>query len=152
MKERRTLKEVYSQHKDAILNAVFVIAVIASFICGYLLWWNFMAKPLNDSQFELCEQVARDVYAQKGTVIVEVPEDFYVTITETTIRVELLNCSYRGKVIAKLQNGELVMTRDMQTEEAVFFSILVGIVFGLVTILIAIYIKENYQITKSRKK
>ena len=142
MKERRTLKEVYSQHKDAIQGAVLVIALIASFIGGYLLWWNFMAKPLNDSQFELCEQVVRDVHAQKGTVIVEVPEDFYVTITETTIRVGLLNCSYRGEVVAKLQNGELVMTRDMQTGEAVVLSILTGILFVLVTMLIAVYIEE----------
>lgn len=142
MKERRTLKEVYSQEKDAIQGAVVVIALIASFIGGYLLWWNFMAKPLNDSQFELCEQVVRDVHAQKGTVIVEVPEDFYVTITETTIRVGLLNCSYRGEVVAKLQNGELVMTRDMQTGEAVVLSILTGILFVSVTMLIAIHIKE----------
>ena len=142
MKERRTLKEVYSQHKDAIQGAVLVIALIASFIGGYLLWWNFMAKPLNDSQFELCEQVVRDVHAQKGTVILEVPEDFYVTITETTIRVGLLNCSYRGEVVAKLQNGELVMTRDMQTGEAVVLSILTGILFVSVTMLIAIHIKE----------
>lgn len=136
MKERKKLKEIYSQHEDAIQIAIFVIFAIALFIGGYLVSWNFMKKPLNDRQFELCEQVARDVYAQKGNVIVEAPEDFSVSMTTTTITVQSADNLYRGKIIAKLQNGELVMTRDMETGEAVFLSILMGILFVLVTILI----------------
>lgn len=137
MKERKTLKEIYSQHKDAIQIAILIILAIAFFNGGYLVSWNFMEKPLNDRQFELCEQVARDVYASKGNVIVEAPEDFSVSMTTTTITVQSANNLYRGKVIAKLQNGELVMTRDMGTGEAVFLSILMGIIFVLVAILIA---------------
>ncbi len=140
MKERKTLKEIYSQHKDAIQIAIFIILAIALFIGGYLVSWNFgidiYSKPLNDSQFELCEQIARDVYAQKGNVIVEVPEDFSVSMTTTTITVQSDNILYRGKVIAKLQNGELVTTRDMATGEAVFWSIIMGILFVVVTNLI----------------
>lgn len=137
MKERKTLKEIYSQHEYAIQTAILIIFTIALFIGGYLVSWNFMEKPLNDSQFELCEQVARDVYAQKGNVIVEAPEDFSVSMTTTTITVQSANNLYsRGKVIAKLQNGELVMMRDIETGEAVCNSILMGILFVLVTFLI----------------
>lgn len=136
MKERKTLKEIYSQHKDAILNAIFIIFAIVLFIGGYLVSWNFMQKPLDDSQFELYEQVARDAYTQKENVIVEAPEDFSVSMTTTTITVQSANMLHRGKVIAKLQNGELVMTRDMETGTAVFVSILIGILFILITIYI----------------
>lgn len=133
MKERKKLKEIYSQHKDVIRFAIFAIAF---FIGGYLFSWNFMKKTLDDRKFELCEQVARDVYAQRENVIVEVPEDFYVSMTTTTITVKWDDNLYRGKVIARLQNGELVIMRDMETGEAIFLSILMGILFVLMTILI----------------
>ncbi len=139
MKKRKTLKEVYSQHEAAIQIAILVILEIALFIGGYLVSWNFMVKPLNDSQFELYEQVAREVYAQKEMVIVEAPEDFSVSMTATTITVQPTN-SRSGKVIAKLQNGELVMTRDKETGEAVFISICMGLLFAFGTILVAVII------------
>ena len=158
MKERKTLKEFHSQHKNAInIIAILVILVlvIALFICGYLVSWNFMEKPLNNSQFELCEQVARDVYAQKENVIVESPEEVSVSMTSTTITVQLTNSLYRGKVNARLQNGELVMTRDMETGEAVFVSILMGLLFVLIIILIALVALVIYEgiegIKESRK-
>lgn len=150
MEERKTLKEVYSQHEDAIQAAILVILEIAFFIGGYLVSWNFIEKPLNDSQFELCEQVARDVYAQKGNVIVEAPEDFSVSMTTTTITVRSANNQYRGYVIAKLQNGELVMTRNMETGKAVFFSILMGMLFVALTIIIFIAAEGIYK--KIKKK
>lgn len=78
------------------------------------------------------------MYAQKGNVIVEVPENFFVSQTTNTITVKSTNILYRGKVIANVQNGELVMTRDRETEEAVILSILTGIVFELVSIIIGI--------------
>lgn len=59
MKERKTLKEAYSQHKEVIEIVIATIFAIASFIGGYLVSWNFfIQKPLEDKQFELCEQVA----------------------------------------------------------------------------------------------
>ncbi|MCI9177733.1 MAG: hypothetical protein HFJ28_04055 [Clostridia bacterium] len=152
MKERKTLKEIYSQHKDAVQIAILIIFAIASFIGGYLVSWNFMEKPLNDSQFKLCEQVARDIYAQKRSVIVEVPKNFSVSMTATTITVQSANKLYRGKVIAKLQNSELVMTRDMETREAVFWSILMGILFILVAILMFEGVCKIYQKVKKNSE
>lgn len=140
MKERKTLKEIKSQHEDAIQTAIalVILAILTSvlFIGGYLVSWNFINEPLNDNQFKLCEQVARDVYAQKENVIVEIPENFHVNITKTTIIVKLDNNLYRGKVIAKLQNGKLVTMQDRETSKARFSSICIGILFVLVPFLI----------------
>lgn len=60
MKERKAaLEEIYSQHKDTIQIAILIIIVIAVFISGYIISWNFLRKPLSDSQFESCEEVAQ---------------------------------------------------------------------------------------------
>lgn len=145
MKERKKLKEIYSQHRNAIENVI----LIALFISGYLIAWNFV-KPMNDSQFELCEQVARDVYAQNENVLSEefepeVPEDFPVNITESEIKVGSTKDLHMGMVIARLQNGELVMTRDKQTEIAVILSILNGLLFIAVENLIDSIAYEIHQ-------
>lgn len=155
MKERKNfidkVKQVYEKHTNAIQATVLVVIAIALFIAGYLVSWNFLRKPLNDNQFELCEQVARDVYAQKGTVIVEAPEDFSVEMTTTTITVKYANRLCRGKVIAKLQNGELVMTRNMEIGDAVFVSILMGILFVLVPALVIAIIGSIYEKLNKKK-
>ncbi len=142
-------KEVYKKHTDAILKIVVISLAIVMAIAGYLISWNVMIKPLNDNQFELCEQVARDVYAQTGNLIVEVPQDFSVDITETTIEIKYNNTLYRGKVIAKLQNAELVMTRDMEVVPFVSLSVLVALLFALVTVLIVAIINAIYQKIKT---
>lgn len=136
MKKRKTLKELYNEHEDGIQIFVIVTIAIALFVGGFLVGWNFMEKPMSDSQFEMCEQIARDVYEQKGQVIVEAPEDFSVSMTTTTITVKSAEASVRGKVDASLHNGELVMERSLETGEAVFISILMGILFFLLGALI----------------
>lgn len=145
MKKRRTfidtVKQVYEKHENALL----IISCILLFIAGYLVSWNFLKKPLNESQFKQCEQVAYSVYEQKGNVIVEAPEDFYVNMTTTEITVKLSSGLHRGKVIARLQNGELVMTRNMEIGETVVCSILVGIIFVLGSILIVGSILDIYK-------
>lgn len=160
MKERKTfidkVKEVYEQYTDATQIAMLVAIAIALFIAGYLVAWNFFEKPLNDNQFEACEQVARDIYAQKA-VISEVAEDFSVSMTTTAITVRPTRSPYRGKVIARVQNDELVIIRDMETGGAIFFSILIGIFFVLVPILllevgVSIYQKLDNYIYKRRDK
>lgn len=162
MKERKKLKKIYSQDKNtiqiakiAIISAIFIITF---FISGYLVSWNFANKLLNDRQFELCEQVARNVYAQKGNVIVEgniivkASEDFSVSMTTTTITVQLDDILYRGKVISKLQNGELVMTRDIEDEKAVLSSIFIGILFVLVATCIILIVLSASEYIKKLKK
>ena len=95
-------------------------------------------------QILACEQVARDVYAQaqKGTSIFEVPEDYSVSIDSTTINVRLANDKYRGKVIAKVQKGELEMTQDREIGSAILDSIVVGLIFILYPLMIMVLILE----------
>ena len=152
MKTRRKvfdkIRETYTQHEDAVQITGFVILLIAMFIAGYLVSWNCLEKPISADQFEFCEQVARDVYAQEGKVIVEAPEEVTATTTTTTITVQLSDKTYRGRVVAKLQNGELTMTRDLETGEAIFLSVLLGIVFALSTILLLALIFWIYEKVK----
>lgn len=142
------VRQMYAQHKDVIQNAGFAILLIAIFISGFLLSWNFMMKPLNDGEFELCEQVARDVYYQKWQALDEAPENVSVTTTSTTITVRLSDTAfrgYRGNVVAKLQNGELVITRNYETVYAIIVSIMTGILFIALLYYIGtkIYVKNK---------
>ena len=109
MKERKRFREIYVGN--------IVIFVIVFFILGFFMGW-LCKKPLDEKQFELCEQIAQDVYNQKGNIIVEAPEEYEIKLDTTSITVRLDNFRYRGKVIAKLQNGELVFIREMETVEA----------------------------------
>ena len=152
MKKRKTLKQLYKQHEDAIQIAVLVIIAIAIFSAGFLVCWNFMKKPLSENQFEMCEQIARDVYEQKGQVIVEAPEDFSVSISTTTITVKSANTFFRGKVLASLQNGELVMTRHLEQGDAIFLSILMGILFICVSFLILCLGDTIYKKVQKRRQ
>lgn len=144
MKERRTfickVKQVNEQHMNTIEAIILVVIVL--FIASFLVSWKLFHKPLRTNQFEACEQVARDVYAQaqKGTSIFEVPEDYSVSIDSTTINVRLAN--YRGKVIAKVQKGELEMTQDREIGSAILDSIVMGLIFILYPLMIMVLILE----------
>lgn len=144
MKERRTfickVKQVNEQHMNTIEAIILVVIVL--FIASFLVSWKLFHKPLSTNQFEACEQVARDVYAQaqKGTSIFEVPEDYSVSIDSTTINVRLAN--YRGKVIAKVQKGELEMTQDREIGSAILDSIVMVLIFILYPLMIMVLILE----------
>ena len=152
MKERRTfigkVKQVDEQHANTIETTILVVLVIGLFIAGFLVSWKLFYKPLSTNQFEACEQVARDVYAQNGIIIGEVPEDFAVSITTKTIKVRLADQTYQGEVIAKLQKGELVMVRDMEVEKPMSTGILIGLLFNLVPFSIVIHSSFNEKVNK----
>lgn len=153
MKHRKTLKQLYNEHKNRIL--IFFVRVsiaIALITASFFVSWNFMLKPMSDSQFEMCEQIARDVYEQKRDVIVEVPEDFSVKITTTTITVKSADLFVRGKVEASLCNGELVITRNLETVEAIIGSVLFGIMFSCLAVLILIVGVLIYEKAQKRKQ
>lgn len=149
MKQRKSfiekLKQVYAQHTDAIQIAFLVIIGIALFASGYLFSSNLLEKPTSNSEFEFYEQVARDVYEQGDKAIYEVPDGVSLERTNTSITISSAKKTVRGKVIANLQNGELVFTRNAETGEAIFINILVGILFVLVSILIWISISSFYE-------
>lgn len=145
MKTRRKFIDKVKQHTKAIQITGVLMLLVIVFILGFFVSWNFMKIPLPDSQFELYEQVARDVYAQEGQVIVEVPEDVIVSKTTTTITVESASLRYRGKVIAKLKDGKLVMTQYLETGETVALSILMGIAFVCVFIILFMIADKIYK-------
>lgn len=129
------------------ITAIFLVFFeIAVFIGGYNIAWRFMEKPLNDGQFAIAEQIARDVYAQtqKGNVIVEAPDDFSISMTTTTITVQSSSRLSRGKVIAKLQNNKIVTSRDLENTKAIGESTAMGILSALVTIIIIVCV-WNYK-------
>lgn len=127
MKERKKLLKKSSSQEKIIKIEVYATIILA-FVIGFLISWIFGVKPLNESQYEECEKVAQDVYMQKEKNIkVEEPEGYSIDIDATTITVELDKENCRGKVIAELQNGELVFTRDKETSIAVWTSIIAGV-------------------------
>ena len=152
MKQRKSfiekLKQVYAQHTDAIQFAFMVIMGIALFASGYLFSSNLLEKPTSNSEFEFYEQVARDVYKQGDKAIYEVPDGVSLERTNTSITISSAKETVRGKIIANLQNGELVFTRNAETGKAIFINILVGILFVLVSIFT---VSSIYKKIKKRK-
>ncbi len=130
------MKNFYKKHKNEIKKIVIVITAIILFISGYLICWNLLEKPMSNEDFKRCEIIAQDVYEQRENVIVEVPEEFWVKMDATTITVELSDYFVRGKVNASLHNGELVFTHNLETADAVIFSMMVGYLFFAVGALI----------------
>ncbi len=143
MKKRRNFVEKVKQMDEQHINAIKITGSLMFFIFGFLVSWSCIGRSLNDSQFEFLEKVARDVYAQEGKVIVEVPKNVAISKTTTTITVELDGLfSPRGKVTARLQNGELVMTRDLETIPVVIFNSCIGWIFVCVFRFILAFLQE----------
>lgn len=155
MKQRKTVKQLYKEHENGIDIFILVVVSISLFIAGFFVSWNFIEKPMSDSQFDMCEQIARDVYEQKGNVIIEVPEDFSVSITTTTITVKSADYFVRGTVDASLCNGKLVIVRNLENYEAISVSVLTGIAFILVAafvFIMGVAIKCEVQERKQRRR
>ena len=76
------------KNRKKLINTAFGIVVVALFITGYLLSWNFAKKPLNESQFDLYEKIAQDIYEQRDQSIVEAPDGVLVEKTATSITVK----------------------------------------------------------------
>ena len=127
-------------HSIARTFAVLValVVTVALFIGGYVLSWGVLCKPISEKQFAECEQVARDIYAHKKDVIYEQPEEFLVEVTETSITVSLKDPHYSGKVVATIQEGKLLVSRDLETAKAFTESICTGFIFVLLGILLAL--------------
>ena len=111
--------------RDLVKLSVGVIIVIALFAVGYLYTYNNLAKPLSPEEIELYEQIARNVYEQGNGTIVEAPVGIKVETSSTSIKVTRADSS--GKVIARLQNGELVFDSSTGQKEAVASSCAGGV-------------------------
>ena len=120
-----------------------IILSIALFVSGYFVSANFLLKPISDIEFEFYEQVAHDVYEQGNKAIYEVPDGLILGKTSTSIIISSAKATCRGKVIATLQNGELVCKRSIESAEAILIHSLVGIIFFLLGIAVRVFIFEK---------
>jgi len=141
---KRRMDYTMKSRKETIISNVLTGAfIITIFIIAFFITWNFfkiLNKPLNESQLEACEQVAYDVYAQGDVVLVDVPEGFSVEKTISSIAVQPNTNFQRGKVVAEIQNGELVITRDTKLEldfDTLMSICILGFLlgFGILTII-----------------
>lgn len=150
MKQHRlSIQKVFSLHKGAIKIIFMIIISVTLFISGYLVSSNLLTKQISDSEFELYEQLARNVYEQGEKVIYEVPDGVILERTSTSITISSKGTN-RGKVTANLQDGELIFTRNEERGEAIAIGILSGILFVLISILLWIGIPYMYE--KSKRK
>lgn len=154
MKKRKSfiekIEQVCEQHISSTIIAFSVIIVIVLFGSGYMFSSNVLQKPTSDSEFELYEQVARDVYEQGDKTIYEVPEGVSLERTDTSIIISSAKKTVRGKVIANLQNGELVLTRNEESIDAISNNILAGIFFIFATSVIVVCVSSIYEKIKRK--
>ena len=111
--------------RDLAKLLICTIIVIALFAGGYLYTYNNQAKPLSPEEIELYEQIARNVYEQGDRTIVEAPADVKIETSSTSI--EITGANRSGKVIARLQNEELVFDSSTGQKEAVASSCAGGV-------------------------
>lgn len=124
------------KQKDFSGAIICIFMWIVLIVCIYISR-RFFVKTLDNTQFELCEQVAEDVYNQleRGQDIIEVPEGFYAHVDQFSIEVGIKD--FHGYVIGKLQNGDIVITQYSCDGEVELASIFGGI--GLFVLLVAIF-------------
>lgn len=136
MKERKKLKEIYLEHRDAIKKIILISIPFLGFIWGWFVSYIFFPKPLNDNQFQICEQVACNVYYNIENPLLEIPEGYSVSISKNKIEVAVDESTYVGSVIAEIQNGELIIKRNCSTVDVNSRAMFTGLIFSLVVLLI----------------
>ena len=146
MKKRKSfiekIEQVCEQHMSSTIIAFSVIIFIVLFGSGYMFSSNFLQKPTSDSEFELYEQGDKTIY--------EVPEGVFLERTDTSIIISSTKKTVRGKVIANLQNGELVLTHNEESIEAISNNIFAGIFFIFVTSVIVVGVSSIYEKIKRK--
>lgn len=152
----RNIFAVYKNHPSVQPETVIKI-VVASFLAmlifagGFIFSWFLLEKPLNDDEFAFCETIAQNVYSNGQQFLTGMQKRVSVAIDDTTITVSLADITRRGKIIAELHDGELVMTRNFETGKAIFTSILIALTLLLVcaAIFIGIFMPSTSDDSKS---
>ena len=131
--------------KDKIcFNAIRIIIALESFIIGFIISWVFIEKPMNNVQFQKCEEFAQSYFEQGGTSPIfekPLPDDYSVTRNgKNSIIVK--KGQLRGKVIATKKNDAIILKKDLETEIAfdvshacgVYILVIVQLAMNLVVI------------------
>lgn len=132
-------------------TSCYVTFLVLMALAGYFLMTLVLNKPCSENTLDYLEQVAYDVYEQKNNIIVEAPQDVEVTINSTNIEIKTSKWNETGKVIASLENGELVIERTKDRAGAITLGVLLGVVFFLIGVLILFQVEELLE-RKTNKK
>lgn len=131
------------KRKSFIKKIVVIILGIILFTTGYLISSTLLVKNISSSDFKFYEQVAKDVYEQGDKTIYEVPDGISLQRTNTSITISSANNNYFGKVVAKLQNGKLVFTHDLETRETIVLNSFFGFICVIIPALLYLGCKRN---------
>lgn len=97
--------------KNALESNTFLGIIVIIFGISMTIVY-FSIPSLSNEEFKECEKVARDIYNQQNSLIVEVPEQYTVEIVgETIIKVKTKSVITTGYVEAYLSDGELIYDR-----------------------------------------
>lgn len=133
-----------THHVAFVIEVILkMLIAITLFILGFMISWGSLFRPLNEEEFKACEQVAREMYFQRNQSFIPQKEGFSIQRSSTSVAVTSSNPFNIGKVIAESRNGEVILERDMQTENAIIISILIGILFLLLGIATKMIITEK---------
>lgn len=133
--------------RKILINALITTIVFAT---AFFVSSTFIFKTASDSQLEIYEQVAINVYEQNNQNIIEVPDGICVEKTPTAITVTKFGNF--GKVVAKIKDGKLVVTRDLETACSITLSIFIGILFSIIYLLEfgSIYYKKQEKMLRKQ--
>lgn len=133
--------QFFLEHRRIIACCGFLI----SFIFGFIISNQFIFIEMNEQEYKMCEEAAYDIYNQMSEhpLLYEVPDHVKVSISNTEITVSAFLKG--GKVIASLENNELVVKRDSMKGLCLFEDILMGLLFICIFGLIYSSYKEKQE-------
>lgn len=105
------------------LFAISIVIALEAMILGFVISWIFLEKPMNNEQIQKCQEIAQDYFEQK-----DLSDDGYYFEKNSENSITVKSTKNRGSVIVNQKdNGQLVVTIDLETGEAIKNSLLIGL-------------------------
>ena len=135
-KKKSVLKTYWHNHAMSILVNLFGLLPFIIGVVVSALYWNV---PLSEQQYKEMEKIAYSVYDQKlnNVQLYEVPEDYNVTFTDTTIIIS--HNESVGVLEARIENGKLITTRDEEMAKRISINLAIGLIFEAVIVLVIFF-------------
>ena len=135
-KKKSVLKTYWHNHAMSILVNLFGLLPFIIGVVVSALYWNV---PLSEQQYKEMEKIAYSVYDQKlnNVQLYEVPEDYNVTFTDTTIIIS--HNESVGVIEARIENGKLITTRDEEMAKRISINLAIGLIFEAVIVLVIFF-------------
>lgn len=114
---------------------VRIVLIIGIWCFIYSCAWDWCT--LNNEEYQLCKEVAEDIWnARENGTTIEFPNGF--NVMETSERVSVSESSYAifEKVEIKLQDGELITERILNTKVAILFCMTISFVCTIILLII----------------